>query len=301
MQDIRTDMALEARELIGGDMEGVTLEEEEMEDCSIARVRVLSEAGSRKLGKSMGTYVTADMRGAGQLLPRQIDAIARRVGKEIVGLVGGAAGGQVLVVGLGNRMVTPDSLGPKVCDRVFVTRHIKEHLPDILDAQAATVSAISPGVLGITGVETVEVVYGVAERIRPDVIIAIDALASRRARRIGASVQISDAGISPGSGIGNHRRPIDKKAMGCPVIAVGAPMVAYASTVARDIIEEAAGESEAKSMGQLIDRFVPDGGMIVTPKNIDLLTDKMADIIAMAINYALHPSMSPEDIREFME
>lgn len=199
----------------------------------------------------------------------------------------------MLVVGLGNRGVTPDSLGPRVAERVFVTRHIKEHMPEAFDFDIPSVCAIAPGVLGVTGVETMDIVFGVANKVKPDLIIAVDALASRRAARISTTIQLSDSGISPGSGVGNTRADLNRANLGVPVIAVGVPLVVYASTISQDTISLIADETglhgDEERLRELAEQVIAKhmGDFIVTPKDIDVIVEDMAGIIANAINSAL--------------
>jgi len=256
------------------------------------------------MGKPIGNYITIETKDMEEITPKNRRDFAREIGREIARLAEGRRKGPVLIVGLGNRKVTPDALGPLVCERVFISRHIKENLPEMIDQRAESVCAIAPGVLGVTGMETGEVVHGVVGELHPSLIIAIDALASRRTARIGTSVQISDTGISPGSGLGNHRKPLDERSLGAKVIALGIPMVTYAATIAGDLMEAALGGSaESKDLEQLIATVISAKGadLIVTPKDIDMLIDKTADLLAESLNYALHPELSEKEIRSYME
>ena len=198
----------------------------------------------------------------------------------------------ILVVGLGNRYITPDSLGPKVAEQVYVTRQITAYLPDAMDHPLRAVCALTPGVMGVTGVETLEIVKGVVKSIRPDLVIAVDALASRRTDRICTTLQITDTGISPGSGIGNTRAGITRDVLGVPVIAIGVPLVVFASTIAKDTISMIADETglhrDEEKLLKLADKVINEniGPMIVTPKDIDSVVSDMAKIIADSMNRA---------------
>ena len=267
----------------------------------VSRIEIVSKRASDILGKPIGNYVTLDMGNIARLLPEKRNILAKSCADEIKNLIG--ENENVLIVGLGNRMVTPDSLGPKTCDGVFVTRHIKKHIPEAIDERASTVSAIAPGVLGVTGIESEEVINSLAKEIRPDVIIAVDALAAKEIKRIGGSIQISDAGIQPGAGMGNGRNPIDKETTGVKVVAIGVPTVAYASTVARDYFQEASsnviGKQDAEEISNRFSKISDD--LVITPTDIDKLTDHAAQLLADALNIAVNPHIPYEDIRDFMD
>ena len=304
MGSIRTDLAMEVRESLGYAPSGVAVDEWETETGAHAtRVQVKSVVGERALGKPIGRYVTLEMPELyGADAPTR-DAFARDVAEALKEFLPQKDQPVAMVIGLGNRSVTPDALGPGVCDKVFVTRHIKKHIPEAIDRRASSIAAFAPGVLGVTGMETSEVVRGIAAQVRPDVIIAIDALAARKTERIGSSVQISDSGIAPGSGLGNHRVPLNRASLGMDVIAIGVPMVAYASTIAADLIEGALGGAVAQEDIEELTATVisaKGGDLVVTPKEIDILIDKTAETLASALNYALNPCISPEEIRAYM-
>ena len=210
--------------------------------------------------------------------------------------------GEILVVGLGNIYVTPDSLGPKVVQDIDITRHIMEYVPDAIDKNARPVSAISPGVLGTTGIETLEILKGIVDNIKPKLIIIIDALASRSMERISSSVQLADTGIVPGAGVGNKRKEITKDTLGVPVIAIGIPTVVEAATIAADSLDmfikklqEEAKSNEYLNKIQEEDKYEmikevltpSDYNFIVTPKEIDELIENMSSIVARGINFAV--------------
>ena len=298
---IRTDMAVE---LAGnaGQIDGIRNESfTDKNGMEVSRIEIVSKRASDILGKPIGNYVTLDMGNIARLLPEKRNILAKSCADEIKNLIG--ENENVLIVGLGNRMVTPDSLGPKTCDGVFVTRHIKKHIPEAIDERASTVSAIAPGVLGVTGIESEEVINSLAKEIRPDVIVAVDALAAKEIKRIGGSIQISDAGIQPGAGMGNGRNPIDKETTGVKVVAIGVPTVAYASTVARDYFQEASsnviGKQDAEEISNRFSKISDD--LVITPTDIDKLTDHAAQLLADALNIAVNPHIPYEDIRDFMD
>jgi len=322
MTSIRTDLAVEARELYGQqnqDMTGVESENYEENGIEITKVRITSPDGEKKVGKPMGNYITIEAAGIRDRNPEFDELVSQRLSDEIKGLLNLNKNSNVLVVGLGNWNITPDSLGPKVVDRVMVTRHILELIPDQVDERVRAVCAIAPGVLGITGIETVEIIKGVVDRVKPDAVIVIDALASRKTHRIGTTIQIADTGITPGSGIGNKRMGINQETLGVKTIAIGVPMVVYAHTIGRDSLEiiirefssQATPGTEFYKMLKAMDQSQLDamvnqvlsqdmGDLVVTPKEVDTLIDDVARIISDGLNLALHDNISLEESRRFM-
>ena len=293
--DRRTDLALEARELFGEDIKGAEYSDEVINGLRIERLSITSANAARLLKKPEGTYVTA------QLPPltdniRDTDGRIRALSEELGRLL--PVNGTVLVAGLGNEQITPDALGPKAASRVLATRHITGEIARStgLDRLRA-VAVINTGVTGRTGIETSELLLGVIRNICPTALIAIDALASRRLERLGCTVQISDTGIAPGAGVGNRRVRIDKESMGIPVIAVGVPTVVDAMTLAFDLLDV-----EDESKGVRLSRAVsPQGrGMVVTPKEVDLLIDRAARLISMCINMALQRDIDTEDLLDLL-
>lgn len=290
---IRTDLAMEARELHPS-LPGVTEEKEEHDGVSISRIALTQDEAARRLGKQKGLYITLD---APELTNRPLDLferVSRMLADELNGLIEGiGACENVLVVGLGNRAITPDSLGPRVVENVYVTRHIKQYMPEALPGPVRAVSAVAPGVLGVTGVETMEIVRGVVEHCKPDLVIAVDSLASRRAARISTTVQLTDTGISPGAGVGNNRTGIDRETLGVPVIAIGVPLVVFAATISQDTISLIADETglhgDEERLKELAAKVIAEhiGELIVTPKEIDSIVADMTRIVADGINMAL--------------
>lgn len=290
------DLALEAREL-NPELEGVSEESETNGDVSVTRIRVLTEEAGRKLGKKPGSYITLD---APALASRPLDlfeTLSDMISSELSAILEKyGRTGTVAVVGLGNRNVTPDSLGPRTAERIFVTRHVKSYMPEAFPSDVRSVASVAPGVLGSTGVETFEIIKGLTERIRPDIVIAIDSLASRRASRISTTVQLSDTGIDPGSGVGNNRAGLSMETLGIPVIAVGVPLVVYASTITRETISMMADETglhgDEEKLIKLADKVVRErmDGLIVTPKDIDSIVEDMSGILSNGVNKALFGS-----------
>lgn len=313
-RSVRTDLAIEARELLfesGAEetkLDGVRVEEENNgEEIKITRVIVENSKGEETLSKRIGTYVTVefppDFWGYNALSDRLIEICS----KEISALIGENRPKSTLVIGLGNWNITADALGPKTIGDVLVTRHLAKYMPDEIDERLSSVSAAAPGVLGLTGIETGEIVKGLCEKVRPDLVIAIDALCSRKIDRINSTIQISDTGIVPGAGVGNKRMAVDEETLGVPVIAIGVPTVVDAATIAGDTIEiivnnleEHAKENEPlykmlsvieeeDNMPIIKEALSPAiGDFIVTPKEIDEAVSRLSRIIGDSINLSLH-------------
>ena len=304
---IRTDLAMEAAQNVGN-IPGVdVMERDVIPGVHRVRVTITSDEGERAVGKKKGSYVTLEAAELAMGNTEIDEACSKQLAEEIKHMAGSAADALVLVVGLGNHMVTPDALGPAVCDKVFVSRHIHEYAPNAIDARIGNVSAISPGVLGITGVETGEIIEGVVKRIRPALIIAIDSLASMSIDRIRTTIQVADTGISPGAGIGNKRKAIDRETLGVPVLAIGVPLVVYASTIAQQLVDEAMNkgpvdivlqEKMQRALGGIKD--VEGADMIVTPKEIDKVVEDLSRILADGLNIALHQHITLEEAHRYM-
>lgn len=291
---IYTDLAAEAREL-HPELPGIYEQTDKNNGISISRISIDNEDSARKIGKMCGKYVTLDLP---ELAVRESEAfhsMALQLAQELKTLMGNIKeDATILVAGLGNRFITPDSLGPRVVEKTFVTRHITEYMPDALNEPLHAVCALAPGVLGITGVETYDVISGLVNNLKPDVLIVIDALASRRAARISTTVQLTDTGISPGSGVGNIRTELNSKALNVPVIAIGVPMVVFASTIAQDTIsliaEKTGLHNDEQKLMELADNVISEhmGPMVVTPKDIDCIVNDMSQVLADGINRAIH-------------
>lgn len=311
---VRTDLALEQKERFESDnveVQGVVLEEEYDEEREIktTTVRIETEKGAKTMGKPVGTYIT--MEAPNMAVPdegyhREISCDIAKCLEDMIGevLPEGNSDYSAMIVGLGNREVTPDALGPFVADNLVVTRHIvKEYGKYAMDKDVAhMVSALAPGVMGQTGMETVEIIRGVVEETKPDFIIAIDALAARSSKRLNRTIQIADTGINPGSGVGNHRNGITKDTVGVPVLAIGVPTVVDAATIVNDTMEEmiAALETSEKLRGvgvvlqgynaaekyELIRELIAPhlNGMFVTPKDIDETIKRLSYTISEALN-----------------
>jgi spore protease len=296
----RTDLALEARELWNESaeqetkLEGVKAEETTREGFPVTTVRILNEKGAEALGKPIGNYVTLELDGFFRREQDGFSRAARALAAELTALISVPEGASALVVGLGNRAITPDAIGPKVADHTMVTRHLVEQMPEHFGA-FRPVSALAAGVLGTTGVESGELVRALCEKIKPACVIAVDALASRSVKRLCRTVQIADTGIIPGSGVGNHRAALNKETLGVPVIALGVPTVVDAATIAVDLLEEAGrGDLDPSALAGVAD------GLMVTPREIDSQVSDVAKVIGYGINLALHSGLTVEDVEMFL-
>lgn len=300
MSLIRTDLALEAHETAArsGKLDGVTNEEYTKNGIKVTRVHVLDERGEKAIGKPVGTYVTIETGKLDDVGGESYYESAETVAEEIGSMLKPVGDGLVLVAGLGNAEMTPDALGPRCVSSVLVTRHIAGELSSIKGFEnMRPVAAIAPGVLGQTGVETGEIIKALVDRIHPVAVIAIDALASRRAARLGNTVQISDTGIAPGSGVGNTRFSVGSKTLGVPVISIGVPTVVDAATLAIDVLEEAGIATPPQEEEKIRASIEPGGvSLFVTPRMIDLIVEHAASLTSLAINRALHPGVSVEDL-----
>ena len=311
---IRTDLALEEKERFESDnveVQGVVLEEEfdEEREIRISRVRIETEKGAKVMGKPVGTYLTVEAPNLGvpdEGYHREISEELSGYIKELIEKLGllDKEDLSVLIVGLGNRQVTPDALGPYVVENLCVTRHIvKEYGKYAMGMEHANlVSAIIPGVMGQTGMETVEIVKGVVEETSPDLVIAIDALAARNSRRLNRTVQIADTGIHPGSGVGNHRNGLTKESLGVPVIGIGVPTVVDAATIVNDTMENLINALETSEMlkgvgdvlrtysaaekYELVKELISPhlNGMFMTPKDVDEMVKQISYTISEALN-----------------
>ncbi len=299
MFEKRTDLALEHHELHGTDS-GITVNEYKKDGFLITLAEVTSGKGEEISGKRKGKYITVEI-GDMWKIDKDIFARSARVIADEISLLLPENEGCVLVAGLGNEEITPDSLGPRVVKRMLVTRHI-ENLDKALFSEAGfgCVAAISPGVLGQTGIESMEIIKSVSDAIRPKCIIAIDSLASRRLNRLASTVQISDGGISPGSGVSNRRPELNEEKLGVPVISIGVPTVVDAATLAYDLLEEHSG-TEDESFAEVIKRVLSSRGrdMFVTPKENDVIARELSKLIACAVNIALH-NMDINEINDYV-
>ena len=306
MRQIRTDLAMESAGAQGGrELPGVNVSEWETGGVTLTEVRIETEEGARLLGKPVGLYLTMECRGVGRRDLETRRAVSALLGEELARLLPPEDGGPVLVAGLGNRAVTPDALGPLTVDHTLVTRHLYAERPELTRRGMTPVCAVAPGVLGVTGIETSEMVRAIAQAVKPRAVIAVDALAARAVSRVASTVQLTDSGIRPGSGVGNHRAALTRETLGVPVLSVGVPMVIYAATIARDAFGMLSGGEAAdeRALDAMAEELLGGalGEMVVTPREVDDLVEDAAVMLAGGVNRALHPGLSDEDILTMMQ
>ncbi len=315
---VALDLAVEAHELVRGDaraeVQGVKESKEEHEFCSVTTVSILNAQGAQMLGKPRGNYITIDAPDIRHNDARVQQEVSQVLAEKLQLLLHNFKLNEntlVLLVGLGNWEATPDALGPRVINHSLVTRHLYKYAPDTVKGGGLRpVAALAPGVLGITGIETAEIIKGVVEKTKPALIIAIDALAARAVERISTTVQLADTGINPGSGIGNQRKGINFNTMGVPVIAIGVPTVVHAAVFAFETFTNLLEKNpnfKATINQQMIQEsvkevLVPFGGnLTVTPKEIDDLIDRIAKTIALGVNQGLHPGVGAEEANQLLQ
>ena len=311
MINFNTDLADERRDIyrkankLENDIPGVETEEREVSpDIKVATVKITNEEGANAIGKPIGTYVTVDIKKLKLAGEVEIQKASEVVTEELKKIFDKHIQSRedILVVGLGNAYVTPDSLGPKVVKDIDVTRHFLKYTPEYIDPNTRPVTAIAPGVLGTTGIETLEIVKGIVDNVKPKLVIVIDSLASKSIERISSTIQIADTGIVPGAGVGNARNELSQNTLGVPVIAIGVPMEVETATLVNDSLylfinklqEQAKSNDELNELKEkdnyetIKEALNPQGyNMIVTPKEIDDLIENMKDVVARGINYAL--------------
>lgn len=287
----RTDLALEARELwqertgTVTALPGVEARDSVREGITVNTVRILDRRGEQALGKPRGDYITLTLEGLASREEGIFQRSVRAVAEELSGLLRAVPpDGLVLVAGLGNRAITPDAVGPKVHQNTLVTRHLVRQMPEHFGA-LRPVASLAAEVMGVTGVESGELVRAVCEKLRPACVVAVDALASRSLKRLCRTVQLADTGITPGSGVGNHRMGLTRDTLGVPVVAVGVPTVVDGATLAADLL----GTDELPELEEGRD-------LLVTPKDIDSLVNDLAKVIGYAISMALQPGISIEEL-----
>ena len=320
----RTDLAVEAHQIYAEDkkvdaVKGVDIKEFKKDRVKVTRVKISTQEGSLALKKPMGDYVTLEIPEYVHETQEHFDMITKTFSDELKRMMPKRNKNSVtLVVGLGNRNITADALGPKVVDGLLVTRHLFDLMPEDIADGVVPVCALSPGVLGITGIETNEIIKGVVQRVKPDVIIAIDALASRSISRVMTTIQLSNTGIKPGAGVGNERGGLDFETLGVPVIAVGVPTVVDAATMANDtidmVIENISAHTDKntsfykmlqnmakKEKYHLIDEVLNKSfvNLVVTPKEVDEIIDDLAEIISDGINVCMHSCINTQNVSRY--
>lgn len=290
----RTDLAIERKEIIDEEagenveIKGIRMDKTDYgEDVIATRINILNDDGADKLGKPVGTYITIEAAGIIDDNENVKDNAVTAVSEELKKLIRFHYKLKVLIAGLGNRQVTPDSLGPETASKIRVTAHLFAMLGADGDNEMSNVSCIIPGVTATTGMETADMIRKAVELSEPEVIIVVDSLAARNIERVSTTIQITDTGISPGAGMGNNRRGINEETTGVKVIAIGVPTVIDATTIVRDALADNTHSTDE------IEKYVEmhDQQMIVTSTEIDMIIKEFSDIIATGINKTLHPGI----------
>ena len=292
MLTIRTDLAAEAHQLWQEKagkttrLPGVLAREEEMEGFPLTRVEVLDGEGEAALGKPRGVYLTLDV----SALWKREEGVFQRAVRAVAALLEPLLPeeGPVLTAGLGNPAMTADALGPRMLDHLLVTRHLKEVLPGF-----RSVAGIGAGVLGTTGMEAAEWIRGAVDRVKPEAVVVVDALAARSLDRLCSSIQISDTGLIPGSGVGNHRMALNREGLGLPVVSIGVPTVVSVETAAKDLLSQAGGDEEQLS-------GLKGKGLFVTPDSIDSKVRELAKVVGYGVDLALQPGLETEDLEALL-
>ena len=309
----RTDLALEAREIYqegqdSSDIPGVKIETKELDNCIVTKVEIIDEQGSQIMNKEIGKYITLESNLMKFDDDESREEMIEYLKDELVDILGNDKTKKTLLIGLGNWNITSDALGPKSVSKTLITRHIFKNYNKDYDDDFTEVSGLSPGVMGLTGIETSEVVKSLVETVKPDRVIAIDALASRKMERVNTTIQISTAGIAPGGGVGNKRKALNKEYLGVDVIAIGVPTVVDAATLTIDVLDTAIDNlmdqsKENESFYNMLKKLREDEkyslikesldpydkNLIVTPKDIDDTIENLSIIISEGLNRSLHP------------
>ncbi|NLV17044.1 MAG: GPR endopeptidase [Syntrophomonadaceae bacterium] len=305
---LQVDLAMEARDLVRGDSDleipGVIEEIEELRNGKITIIRITDSAAEKRMGKPIGTYVTIEAKNLRIRDPEVHEEVSQAIAgklKNAVDKIDPKA--PVLLVGLGNWRATPDSLGPKTIESSPVTRHYYKYAPQALVEGMRPVCAISPGVLGTTGIETFEIIKGIVEKIKPALVLVIDSLSAQNTERIGSTIQISDTGIQPGSALSSvNRQVINHESLGVPVIAIGCPMVVNAVTIADQAVQAFCQkrnlpydrQESVETIKPVLSFF--GGSLTVTPKEVDDLVENVSNVISYGIAYSLFPEISREQL-----
>ncbi len=316
---IGLDMAVEAHDLLRGEtgqeVPGVKMDKQSYPNAEVTIINILDSQGERAMGKARGTYITIDapvIREPNKLAHKDVTNV---LAEQLARILSLKPDDSVLLVGLGNWNATPDALGPKVIHYSLATRHLHKYGPKEVFSALRSVSALAPGVLGITGIETAEIIKGVVDRVQPNLVIAIDALAAQNVDRICTSIQIANTGINPGSGVGNFRAGLNMEFLGVPVIAIGIPTVVNAAIIAHGVLNqfmEQMGQDPvigqtARNLNPItVDQLISDvlqpyqSNLMVTPKEIDDLINNISKIVASALGQAIHDQVDPRDLEMLM-
>ncbi|GAB6100239.1 GPR endopeptidase [Halanaerocella petrolearia] len=317
-----TDLALEAKDLAvertGGEIPGVAVEEESLEDATITRIEVMNQQAAQHIGKPPGEYITIEsesLRMTNRQVHEQLSGVLAQEMNNIIDFSNMGVGQDptILVIGLGNWNTTPDALGPRVVHHLLVTRHLYDSAAPESQAGMRSVCALAPGVLGLTGIETAEIIKGVVDRVHPDLIVAVDALAAQESNRLASTIQISNTGIYPGSGLGKKRIGITEDDMGVPVVAMGMPTVINSVHIVNDTIKQIENNQNLPPQARDILRQTSQkdliksvlqpfmGDLVVAPKGVDQLIRDTSRVVAGGINVALHPDIRAEDVSLYLQ
>ena len=287
---VRTDLACECMEKGPSALTEGVYKEEQIGDVKICRLQIPTMKAAEEIGKPVGSYVTFQCGKLHNLTEVQARLLTELLGGELKGVARRLSGKDVnesfsvLVAGLGNAELTVDAIGPQTVKLLTATRHLRKYEQELYrDLECVAISAIAPGVLGQTGIETLELLRGIAEYVKPDVVLVVDALAARSCQRLTSTVQISDAGICPGSGVGNHRKAITKESLGIPVISLGVPTVVDSSTLVYDALEQAGIREICEPLKEVLKR---GKSFFVSPKESDLITKRISELLACSIGVA---------------
>lgn len=326
--DPYTDLAIESRDLAvertGGEVKGVKVDEQTIDHAKITRIEVMNKQAAEALGKKPGHYITIQsdkLRENNRQIHEYLSGVMATELNQLVDYNSLAKTFDqeptILVIGLGNWNATPDALGPRVIHNLLVTRHLYDSSPEDVRDGMRPVCALAPGVLGLTGIETAEILKGVIDRVSPDLVVAVDSLVAREAKHLNATIQISNTGIYPGSGLGKQRLGITKEDMEVPVIALGIPTVVNSVTIVNDTVDELMNNNDLNNTNlqqklgqvnnqqkqQLIKRILQPylGDLVVTPKGIDELIRDVGRIVAGGLNVAFHPDIKAEDVSLYLQ
>jgi len=305
----RTDLAVEAPRVHEG-IPGVEVQRRGDDEVGVTDVRITQESAARMVGKPVGRYVTIEASGLRERNRAEQQRVTDLLASELASFLPADVQALALVVGLGNWRATPDALGPRVVREVLVTRQLREFVPEDLRGKLRPVCALAPGVLGITGIETGEIIKGVVDRLKPDVVVAVDSLTAGSVSRVLTTIQLTDTGIQPGSGVTGGRTGVTRDLLGVPVVAIGVPTVVHAATIAAEAVDALARELDDHRFEELLEEMQLPGkryavedalssvakGLMVTPKEIDVYVQETSEMVASGLNAALHPDLDLEEL-----
>ena len=292
----RTDLAIESD--FQDNIKGVRYEQKSFTgyDIIVTKVMIEDEYGEKALQRKKGTYVTIESKWLKENHLKAHEEMMKRLIIELKEFIHNYSNETVLIAGLGNRQVTADALGPAVVDRLLVSRHMTELAPEDLQGKIGSLCAVAPGVMGQTGIETKDILQGIIEQVRPQLLIVIDALSTANVERMNTTIQITDAGISPGAGMGNYRMMLSEETLGIPVLSIGIPTVIDAATLVSDALS-VVGIQQAEQLEPRL--MLMAESLYVTPKDMDIVLKRTANLLAGALNRVLH-RMTPEEIQEYL-